>query len=76
MLILYYVDISRYINSNSINFKLFSKNYLRNNIKFFTKIIYLDEKISETDLENNIPIENNLPYLYDDSDEYLRIFFP
>ena len=72
----YYADISKYKNSNSINFKLFPKYYFDKNIQFFTKIIYLDEKISETVLESNIPTENNLPNLYDDdSDEYFRIFF-
>ena len=73
----YYADISKNKNTNSINFKLFFKYYkFGNNTKFFTKIIYLDNEITENDLEGNIPTENNLPCLYDDdSDEYFRIYF-
>ena len=72
----YYVDISNYENSTTVNFKLFFKYYLyNNNTKFYTNIIYLDEEINDTILENNLPTDNKLPFSYDeDSDEYLRIF--
>ena len=72
----FYVDISQKTNSNTLNFKLNFKHYLLKNVNFFTNIIYLDEEISETVLENNIPTDKKLPYSYDeDSDEYLRIYF-
>ena len=73
----YYVDISNYEESNSINFKLFFNYYLfKNNTEFYTNIIYLDKEITDADLENNLPKDNDLPFSYDeDSDEYLRIFF-
>ena len=72
----YYADISNKVNSNTFNFKLNFKYYLLKNVTFFTKIIYLDNEVTEEDLENNIPTENKLPYSYDeDSDEFLRIYF-
>ena len=73
----YYVDISDNHNSNTINFKLNFKYYkIENDIKFYTKIIYLENEITETDLKNNIPTENKNPESYDyDSDEYYRIYF-
>ena len=73
----YYVDISDNKNSNTINFKLNYKYYkLENSIKFYTNIIYLNEKITKSDLENNIPTENQNPAAYDvDSDEQFRIYF-
>jgi len=73
----YYVDISDNHNSNTINFKLNFKYYkIENDIKFYTKIIYLDNEITESDLESNIPTENTNPESYDfDSDEYYRIYF-
>ena len=73
----YYVDITNIKNSNTLNFKLNFKYFLvRNNTRFFSNIIYLDDKISDSDLANNIPKENKLPFSYDeDSDEFLRIYF-
>lgn len=73
----YYADISDNHDYNSINFKLFFKYYLyNNNTKFYTNIIYLDNEITDSDLEENIPTENKLPFSYDvDSDEYFRIYF-
>ena len=73
----YYVDISNNQNSNTINFKLNFKYYkIENDIKFYTKIIYLENEITESDLESNIPTENENPESYDfDSDEYYRIYF-
>ena len=72
----YYVNITDIKNSNTLNFKIHFKYYLYNNATFFSDIIYLDNKISESDLENNIPTENKLPLSYDDdSDEYMRIYF-
>ena len=73
----YYADISNYEGSNTINFKLFFKYFLfKNNTQFYTNIIYLDKEITDADLENNIPQDNNLPFSYDeDSDEYLKLFF-
>ena len=73
----YYVNISNYKESNTINFKLFFTYYLfKNNTQFYTNIIYLDKEITDADLENNLPKDNDLPFSYDeDSDEYLRIFF-
>ena len=73
----YYADISENKNSNTINFKLNYKYYkLENSIKFYTNIIYLNEKITKSDLENNIPTENKNPASYeDDSDEFFRIYF-
>lgn len=72
----YYANITDINNSNTINFKLNFKYYLYNNATFFSDIIHLDNKINESDLENNIPTENKLPLSYDDdSDEYLRIYF-
>ena len=73
----YYADISEDVLSNTINFKLFFKYYVyKNNTNFYTKIIYLNEEITDSDLEENIPTENELPFGYDvDSDEFLRIYF-
>ena len=73
----YYVDISKYENSNTINFKLFFKYFIfKNNTMFYTNIINLDNNITNKDLENNLPKDNKFPFSYDeDSDEYLRIFF-
>ena len=73
----YYVDISKYDSSNTLNFKLNFKYFLlQNYTKFLTNIIYLDEEISDTDFVDNLPIENKLPFSYDeDSDEFLRIYF-
>lgn len=73
----YYADISDNHEYNSINFKLFFKYFLyNNNTKFYTNIIYLENEITDSDLEKNIPTENKLPYSYDvDSDEYFRIYF-
>ena len=72
----YYANITDIKNSNTINFKLNFKYYLYNNATLFSDIIYLDNEIKESDLENNIPTKNNLPFSYDDdSDEYVRIYF-
>ena len=72
----YYVNITDIKNSNTLNFKIHFKYYLYNNATFFSDIIHLDNKITESDLENNIPTENKLPLSYDDdSDEYMRIYF-
>ena len=72
----YYVNITDIKNSNTVNFKLNFKYYLYDNATFFSDIIYLDNEIIESDLENNIPTENKLPLSYDDdSDEYIRIYF-
>ena len=73
----YYVDITGDINSNSINFKLYFKYYLyTGNATFYTKILDLDDEITEEDLEGNIPTQNDLPSSYDDdSDEFFRIYY-
>ena len=73
----YYVDITGNQNSNTINFKLNFKYYkIENDIKFYTKIIYLENEITKSDLNENIPTENKNPESYDvDSDEYYRIYF-
>ena len=73
----YYIDISEHKNTNTINFKLNYKYYkLENSFKFYTNIIYLNEKITESDLESNIPNEIISIASYDvDSDEYFRIYF-
>ena len=73
----YYADITNVKESNTLNFKLYFKYYLfNNNTEFFTDIIYLDNEITQEDLENNIPTESKLPLSYDDdSDEYFRIYF-
>ena len=75
----YYADISDYINSNILNFKLNFKYYLfKNNINFLTKILYLDNSIKDSDLEDqiNIPKEKNFPFSYEiNSDEYFGIYF-
>jgi hypothetical protein len=63
----YYVDISNYEESNTINFKLFFNYYLfKNNTEFYTNIIYLDKEITDADLENpDAPIH----YVVDDNGE-------
>ena len=75
----FYVDISNYTSSNTINFKLNFNYYLfKNNTNFLTKIIYLDNEINDKDFEQkeNIPTDNDFPFSYDiDSDEYFRIYF-
>ena len=74
----FYIDISDYTRSNTLNFKLNFKYYLfKNNTNFFTKMIYLDEPIKDIDLEKEGNItENDCPSSYDiDSDEYFRIYF-
>ena len=72
----YYVNITDIKESNTINFKLNFKYYLYNNVTLFSDIIYLDNELEKSDLEDNIPTENKLPGSYDDeSDEYFRIYF-
>ena len=73
----YYADITDMENSNTMNFKLYFKYYLfNNNTNFYTNIISLDNEITESDFEKNIPNENKLQMAYDeDTDEYFRIYF-
>ena len=75
----FYLDISNYIKSNILNFKLNFKYYLfKNNTNFLSKILYLDNLINDKDLEDegNIPKENNFPVSSEiNSDEFFRIYF-
>ena len=72
----FYADISAYEQSSTFNFKLNYNYFTDNNFEIKSKILDLDEEISQQILEENIPQENFLNSSYDEeSDEYFRIYF-
>lgn len=72
----FYTDISDFNTSNTFNFKLNFQYFNTTNVKVLTKIVELDNEITQEDLEDNIPQTNTLPSDYDsESDEFFRIYF-
>ena len=72
----FYADISKYIKSSSINFKLDYITKKNNYINIISDIIYSDEILESENFKDLIPKENKLIYSYDIySDEYLNYYF-
>lgn len=72
----FYLDISDYKNTGSVNYKLdyLNKNKSTQYIKIASKILLKDDEIKSSDFENNF--NNELEYDYDlGSDIYLKSFF-
>ena len=72
----FYSDISNYIKSSSVIFKLDYMAKVNKYINIISDIIYSDESLNSEQLKNLIPEENKLNYSYDiNSDEYLKLYF-
>lgn len=74
----FYADISELGNPNTLDFKFNFKyfNSKTSKIEVLSKAVYLDESITQNELEANIPDGKEFPSFYDDeSDEYYRLYF-
>ena len=72
----FYTNISDFNNSNTFNFKLNFQYFNTTNVRVLTKVVYLDNEITQEVLEDNLPETNTLPSDYDgESDEFFRIYF-
>jgi len=72
----FYTNISDFNNSNTFNFKLNFQYFNTTNVRVLTKVVDLDNEITQEVLEDNLPETNALPSDYDgESDEFFRIYF-